>query len=190
MQKEQAIRVLHATMMRTCHCTLRNSALRAVPGTGNVNGKLMFIGEAPGKKEDESGRPFVGSAGKVLDTLLASIHLTREEVYITNIVKYRPPNNRDPNLEEVNACQEWLAEEIRIIQPKIIVTLGRYALANFIAHQKISEAHGQVFQHIIPNIGLQTFLVLYHPAVALYNKRLYTTLLLDFQKILPLLDKK
>lgn len=189
MGKKGALDRLNARMARQCACTLRAQATQAVPGEGSASADILFIGEAPGKKEDASGRPFVGAAGKFLDEMLVSIHLKREDVYITNIVKYRPPDNRDPSPEEIAACQEWLSEQIKIIQPKIIVTLGRHALEHFIPGKKISEAHGQTFHKTLPAIGTQLFFALYHPAAALYNGSMRTTLLEDFKKITQVLKK-
>ncbi|MGB5018938.1 MAG: uracil-DNA glycosylase, partial [Candidatus Moraniibacteriota bacterium] len=170
-----------------CTCVLRDTATQAVLGNGSTNAKIIFIGEAPGKKEDAQGIPFIGAAGKFLSELLASIHLNREDVYITNVVKYRPPENRDPSPEEINSCREWLMDEIRIINPKIIVTLGRHAMGHFLPDAKISEVHGKLFRENIPALGVRNILPLYHPAAALYNGGLRMTLFQDFKKIRDLL---
>lgn len=167
----------------SCLCTLKESATQAVSGEGSADADIMFIGEAPGKKEDEQGRPFIGASGKLLSEMLATINLKREDIYITNIVKYRPPDNRDPLPEEVLACEEWLHKQIRIIQPKLIVTLGRHAMEHFLPGKKISEVHGQIFLETIGGLSKQTFFVLYHPAAALYDGSLRATLLKDFKKI-------
>lgn len=187
MDKQQSLVALNIRMDESCTCTLKETATQAVPGEGNPDADILFIGEAPGKKEDEQGVPFIGAAGKFLSEMLATIHLKREDIYITNIVKYRPPNNRDPLPAEVLACEEWLHEQIKIIQPKVIVTLGRHAMEHFIPGQKISEVHGQAFTRTLPDIGEQVFFVLYHPAAALYNGNLRSTLIADFQKIPALL---
>jgi DNA polymerase len=187
MDQQQSLDALNSRMSASCTCTLKETATQAVPGEGNPNADIVFIGEAPGKKEDEQGVPFIGAAGKFLSEMLATIHLKREDIYITNIVKYRPPNNRDPLPVEVLACEEWLHEQIKIIQPKVIVTLGRHAMEHFIPGQKISEVHGQAFTRTLPDIGEQVFFVLYHPAAALYNGSLRSTLIADFQKIPALL---
>ncbi len=189
MDKERALNVLNAKMMRECTCSLRAQATQAVPGEGSASAEIIFIGEAPGAKEDAEGRPFVGAAGKFLEEMLKDIHLKREDIYITNIVKYRPPNNRDPLPEEIASCQEWLMEQIKIIQPKIIVTLGRHALTHFISDKKISEAHGQAFRKTFPDIGTLVFFALYHPAAALYNGSMRETLMRDFRKIPKVLEK-
>lgn len=170
-------------MDASCLCTLKENATQAVPGEGSADADIMFIGEAPGKKEDEQGRPFIGASGKLLSEMLATINLKREDIYITNIVKYRPPDNRDPLPEEVLACEEWLHEQIKIIEPTVIVTLGRHAMEHFLPGKKISEVHGHTFFQKIDDLNEQTFFVLYHPAAALYNGSLRTTLFEDFKKI-------
>ena len=170
-------------MDASCMCALKKTATQAVPGEGNANADIMLIGEAPGKNEDLQGKPFVGAAGKFLSEMLATIGLRREDIYITNIVKYRPPNNRDPLPEEVAACETWLHGQIKIIRPKVIVTLGRHAMEYFIPGRKISEVHGQSFTQVLPDIRKQTIFVLYHPAAALYNGSLRATLIEDFKKL-------
>ncbi len=143
----------------------------------------MFIGEGPGQKEDELGRPFVGAAGKFLDEMLASINLKREEVYIANIIKCRPPGNRDPLPEEAEACWPWLIEQIKIIDPKLIAILGKHSLERFLPNQKISQIHGRALRRNIPEIGTRVFYALYHPAAALYNGGMRSVLIEDFKKI-------
>ncbi len=181
--KIDALDTLNAQMVKSRPRALRALATRPVLGAGNINAAIMFIGEAPGKQEDLQGVPFIGAAGKFLDQMLASIHLRRDDVYITNVVKYRPPNNRDPLPEEVEACWPWLQQEIAIIKPKLIILLGRHALARFIPGQKISEVHGKYFQYPIDGCGTQIIYALYHPAAALYNGTLRKTLLRDFARI-------
>ncbi len=183
MTKSDRLTILNTKMILECQCSLRETATQAVPGDGNPDADIVFIGEAPGKNEDLQGKPFIGAAGKFLSEMLASINLKREDIYITNIVKYRPPNNRDPEPQEIEACKEWLHEQIKIIEPKIIITLGRHALEHFIPGKKISEVHGQAFRRNFKDIGEQVFFSLYHPAAALYNGSMRTTLLADFQKI-------
>lgn len=189
MNKSDALKVLNARMIIECPCTLRETATQAVPGDGSADAEIMFIGEAPGKNEDEQGIPFVGAAGKFLAEMLAAIGLKREDIYITNVVKYRPPDNRDPNPEEIEACMPWLHEQIRIIKPKIIITLGRHAMEHFIPGKKISEVHGQAFRRIFDDIGPQVFFALYHPAAALYNGGMRQTLIEDFKKIPKVVEK-
>lgn len=172
-----------------CTCELKITATRAVFGNGNPHAEVVFIGEAPGKKEDETGVPFVGAAGKFLGEMLESINMKREDIYITNIVKYRPPNNRDPLPEEKDACKDWLHEELNTIAPKLIVFLGRHSMNHFFPDFKISEAHGKLVIKTIPGINTTHFLPLYHPAAALYNGGLRTELLSDFKKISLALKK-
>jgi DNA polymerase len=152
-------------------------------GNGNPEADIVFIGEAPGKKEDATGVPFVGAAGKFLDEMLSQAKLKREDIYITNIVKYRPPENRDPSPEEIAACEEWLHAELNFINPKVIVTLGRYSLNHFIPDVKISAVHGTAFRRDIPGVGQRVFFALYHPAAALYNGGMRETLIKDFLKV-------
>ncbi len=186
MGKQEQLKSLNKKWARDCACALRAVATQPVFGNGNTEASILFIGEAPGKKEDACGIPFVGSSGKFLDELLASIALRREDVYITNIVKYRPPDNRDPRPEEISACLKWLEEEIKIINPKLIVTLGRHALSHFLPKGKISEMHGKVFQQDISGIGSKKIFPLYHPAAALYNGSFRSTLVRDFKKIVKI----
>ena len=170
-------------------CPLKKFAIQPVFGEGNPEAKIVFIGEAPGKLEDIEGRPFVGSSGKFLSEMLGSIKIERESVYITNMVKYRPPNNRDPLPLEKNACKGWLIDELNFIQPKLIVFLGRHAMSNFFPEEKISEVHGKLLTKKFTNLATSHFLPLYHPASALYNGGLRTTLKKDFRKIPALLKK-
>ncbi len=187
--KQQQLDHLNAVMAQLCPCALRDTATQPVPGSGNPDADIMFIGEAPGKKEDEQGVPFVGAAGKFLSEMFASINLSRDDIYITNVVKYRPPNNRDPHPDEVAACWPWLQEQIKIIQPAIIVPLGRHALERFVPGRKISEDHGKAFRREIDGCGTFVFYALYHPAAALYNGSLRETLMHDFARIPKLMKK-
>ena len=157
---------------------LAASATQLVMGEGNPDADVMFVGEAPGATEDKLGRPFVGAAGKFLDEMLASIDLKREDVYITNIVKYRPPENRDPLPEEVEAFKPFLLEQIKVIHPKLIVFLGRHAMSVFLPELKVSQAHGRAYRR-----NGQVYMPLYHPAAALYNGGLREQLLDDFAGI-------
>jgi len=168
-------------------CRLHALRRNPVPGEGPLDAKIMFIGEAPGEKEDEQGRPFVGPAGKLLNKLLESINLNRNEVFITNIVKCRPPGNRDPLDDEVEACIGYLWRQIKLIKPKIIVALGRHA-ARTLFHaanlkwDSMSQRHGRI--HDIEVLGVKVILIpTYHPAAALYNPRLRKVLESDFRKI-------
>ena len=146
MNKVAEMKKLNKQMSACRKCALRAECKQVVPGAGSAKAKIMFIGEAPGKKEDESGVPFVGAAGKFLDEMLGIIDLKREDVYIANAIKCRPPQNRDPLPEEKEICREWLEKQIRVIQPKLIVTLGRHSMNLFFPEQKISEVHGKALR--------------------------------------------
>lgn len=188
-KKQQKIEQLNQQMFSCQNCILRKTCKQVVPGEGNANSEILFIGEGPGKNEDEQGRPFVGAAGKFLDEMLASVNLERKDIYIANVVKCRPENNRDPFPDEVQTCWQWLEKQIEIIQPKLIVTLGRHSMERFIENQKISQVHGKVFRREIENLRKQVFCTLYHPAMALYNGGMRETLLKDFKKIPKILEK-
>jgi len=165
-------------------CELAKGA-NPVLGEGNAKADIVFIGEAPGQKEDELGRPFVGPAGKFLDELLASIGLQRRDVYITNIVKYRPPGNRDPEPSEKAACLPWVKLELALIRPKVICTLGKHSLNEFFPKLSISKVHGE------PQKVTKDFTVfpIYHPAAALHNGSLRGELFEDFRKLKEFLDR-
>jgi DNA polymerase len=156
---------------------------------GNANAEIVFIGEAPGKKEDELGEPFVGAAGKFLNEMLAEINLKREDIYITNIVKYRPPNNRDPLPQEKAACREWLLDELKIIMPRLVIFLGRHAMNNFFPELNISRAHGKLLVKKFNGMSTKYFFPLYHPAAALYNGGMRGVLMEDFKKIPKILKE-
>ena len=171
---------------------LAAQATQLVFGSGNVNADIVFIGEAPGKNEDLTGEPFVGAAGKFLNEMLASVGLQREDIYITNIVKYRPPENRDPLPEEKEAFWPYLLKQLLLINPKIIVTLGRHSGQAFIKDLRISADHGQPKRIEVTSEGKEASLLvlpLYHPAAALYNGSLRETLLSDFQIVTKLLQE-
>lgn len=163
-------------------CKLYLTANNVVVGDGNEKADIMFVGEAPGRAEDASGKPFVGRAGKVLDELLSSVDLHRNDVFITNIVKHRPPNNRDPKTDEIESCKYFFESEIDIVNPKLIVTLGSYSLRNFFPLLNISDVHG-VLQNVLIKERMFHLFPLYHPASALYNPRLLNILFDDFKKI-------
>lgn len=157
---------------------LRAQATQMVFGVGSPEADIVFVGEAPGKNEDLQGEPFVGSAGKFLNEMLKSIGLSRADVYITNIVKYRPPSNRDPLPEEIEAFKPYLLKQLAVIKPKVVVFLGRHAMNVFLPKLKISEAHGKPVHE-----DGRVYLPLFHPAAALYNGGLRQTLMDDFQLI-------
>lgn len=183
MKKTEAMEKLNKEMLACNKCALRAGCKQVVPGAGSSRAEIMFIGEAPGKKEDELGVPFVGAAGKFLDEMLGIINLKREDIYIANTLKCRPPQNRDPLPKEKEICWQWLEKQIKIIKPKVIVTLGRHSMNLFLPEQKISEVHGKALRREIPNLGKQVFFTLYHPAAALYNGGMRETLIKDFKKI-------
>jgi DNA polymerase len=189
MDKNEELKKIHERWFTDCKCELRKTATQPVPGHGNPEAKIVFIGEAPGKSEDEQGIPFVGAAGKFLAEMLEKIGLKRKEIYITNIVKYRPPNNRDPLPEEKDACREWLHEELNFIKPKLVVFLGRHSMNDFFPLEKISSVHGKLLIRKFQKIETKYFLPLYHPAAALYNGSMRETLMEDFQKIPKILEK-
>lgn len=168
----------------THHCSLEATRIQPVPGSGSLDADIVFIGEAPGKTEDEVGIPFVGAAGKVLETGLQEIGLTREDIFITNVVKCRPPENRDPSPEDVAEHHEYLERELELVEPKLIVLLGRHALQWFIPGAKISEIRGTAKRK-----GNRVYFPTYHPAAVLYDPRLRETFFADIRKI-PLIIKK
>jgi uracil-DNA glycosylase family 4 len=172
-----------AEQVRRCtRCLLAKSRSRAVPGEGPENAVLMFIGEAPGFHEDKSGRPFVGAAGQFLEELLASINMNRTDVYITNVIKCRPPGNRDPLPNEIEACQSYLDRQIELIRPRMIVTLGRFSMARAFPDTRISSVHGQPRK-----IEGVLYYPMFHPAAALHQPKLRSTVEQDMARIPQLL---
>jgi uracil-DNA glycosylase len=159
-------------------CRLCKQRKRAVPGEGREDAEIMFIGEAPGWHEDQQGRPFVGPAGQFLDELLQSINLKRGEVYIANVVKCRPPSNRDPLPDEIGSCSKWLNRQMELIKPKIIVTLGRHSMARFFPGSTISKVHGTGRK----SEGV-TYFAMYHPAAALHQGSLRAVIMEDMLKL-------
>ena len=173
---------LHEEIRCCRRCELAKHRTKAVPGEGSENADIMLIGEAPGWHEDQQGRPFVGSAGQFLDQLLSSVNLRRDQVYITNVIKSRPPSNRDPLPSEILACRYWLERQIELIRPRMIVTLGRYAMAMFFPGKSISKIHGTAQRRD----GI-IYYAMYHPAAALHQQNLRRTIEEDMLKILPLM---
>jgi uracil-DNA glycosylase len=159
-------------------CELYRGANCAVPGEGPAPAEIMFIGEAPGWHEDRQGQPFIGAAGQFLGELLASIGLNRDEVYITNVVKHRPPGNRDPLPDEIAACQPYLDRQIALVRPRVIITLGRFSMARWFPGQRISQIHGQP-----KKVGGVIVVPMYHPAAALHQGALKATIEADFLKL-------
>ncbi len=184
MDKSDALKQIAVEVSQCERCVLHMSRKNAVPGDGNPNAEIMFIGEGPGFHENEQGLPFVGAAGKFLEELLASINLRRVDVFITNVVKCRPPSNRDPQPEELAACNDFLERQISIINPKVIVTLGRYSMAKFLPNAKISVVHGT------PKwINGRLIVPMYHPAAALHQGSLKPQLEADFIRLPELMEK-
>ncbi|MEO6797646.1 MAG: uracil-DNA glycosylase [Candidatus Dormibacter sp.] len=166
-------------------CPLGFSRTHAVPGVGPSTARIMVVGEAPGQNEDQQGEPFVGAAGKLLDQLLRGIGLSRGDVFITNILKCRPPNNRDPQPTEVQACSPYLEQQLKLIKPEVVVLLGRHALARLLPGQdSITRMHGRV----ISKDGV-SYIPVYHPAAALYNSFLQGPLEQDFKAVKAHLDR-
>jgi DNA polymerase len=165
-------------------CDLSRGRNRAVPGEGPEDAEVMFVGEAPGFYEDQQGRPFVGPAGRLLEELLASIGLRRDQVYIGNVIKCRPPENRDPLPKEIEACRKWLERQIELIKPKVVVPLGRFSLAWFFPNEAIGRMHGQ---HRFRD-GIY-YLPMYHPAAALHAANMRRAIEEDFQKLPAVLEE-
>ena len=183
MSKQQRLSDLVQEIITTDPCPeLRQQATQLVIGDGSVDADIVFIGEAPGKKEDERGVPFVGASGRFLDEMLTAANMNREGVYITNIVKYRPPNNRDPSREEKATFLPYLIRQLEIIQPKVIVTLGRHSMEYFLPNEKIGEVHGQPRRVTLGDAEV-ILVPLFHPAAALYNGSLRQTLIDDFAQV-------
>jgi uracil-DNA glycosylase family 4 len=165
-------------------CELAKGRTHTVPGEGPENAEIMFIGEAPGFHEDRQGRPFVGAAGKFLEELLASIGLQREDVYICNVIKCRPPGNRDPLSDEIATCRPFLDKQIELIQPKLIVTLGRFSMARYFPNAQITRIHGQPRR-----IGGRIYYPMFHPAAALHQPKWRSVVEEDMLKIPQILKE-
>jgi len=175
MDQDQVLKEIADEVASCKKCELFHSREKGVPGEGPSNAEIMFIGEGPGFHENMQGRPFVGAAGDLLVELLQEIGLKREDVYITNVVKCRPPGNRDPAPEELMACSPYLERQLQAINPKVIVTLGRFSMARFIPHAKISEIHGNPIQ-----VKGKLVVPFYHPAAALHRPSLRADVEKDF----------
>jgi DNA polymerase len=175
-----------AANVRGCPlCKLSRSRKNAVPGEGQLSAKIMFIGEAPGRSEDEKGRPFVGAAGRILDELLKKAGIERSQEFITNIVKCRPPNNRVPKEDELTACRPYLDRQIALIKPKVICILGRTAYSALLGGSSITANRGK----IVERAGQKYFLT-FHPAAVIYNKDLLSALEADLKKLAVEINKK
>jgi len=178
MSTEEILKEVAAEVSVCTKCDLCKGRTKAVPGEGNPHAKVMFIGEGPGFHEDKQGRPFVGPAGQFLEELLASINLKRADVFITNVVKCRPPGNRDPLPAEIDACNGYLDRQIAAIDPQFIVTLGRFSMAKFFGGEKISAIHGRARK-----IDGRICIAMYHPAAGLHQQSLKESIRSDFKKI-------
>ncbi len=188
MDKQQQLDQVKATILEKNICPeLAAAATNLVMGDGNVDADIVFIGEAPGKNEDEQGLPFIGAAGKFLNEMLAAAEMDRSDVYITNIVKYRPPNNRDPLPSEKQAFWPYLLKQLEIIEPKVVITLGRHSMEYFLPGMKIGEIHGQAERIQFRDHKL-VVVPLYHPAAALYNGSLRQTLIDDFLTVPKIIE--
>lgn len=184
MNPEETLAQIAKEVTVCTNCALHHSRKKAVPGEGPAHAEIMFIGEGPGFHENEQGRPFVGAAGKFLDQLLEQAGVTRADVFITNVVKCRPPENRDPLPEELSACNAYLERQIEAIRPSIIVTLGRFSMNKFFPGAKISAVHGQMRK-----VGDRYVIAMFHPAAALHQASLKPAILADFAKLPELLKQ-
>ena len=178
------LELLAAEISNCTRCLLHRGRTNAVPGAGPADAEIMFIGEAPGFHEDQQGLPFVGAAGRFLDELLESIDLKRDQVFITNVIKCRPPGNRDPLPEEIEACKAFLDRQIELIGPKLVVTLGRFSMARAFPKARISRVHGQHRK-----IGGVIYYPMYHPAAALHQPSLRRTVEEDMHRIPELIER-
>ena len=175
-----------ATDVRGCPlCKLARTRKNAVPGEGQISAKIMFIGEAPGRSEDEKGKPFVGAAGRILDNLLKKAGIERSQVFITNIVKCRPPNNRVPEEDELIACRPYLDRQIALIKPKVICILGRTAYSSILGGSSITASRGKIIER-----SGQKYFSTFHPAAVIYNKSLRSTLEADLKRLATEINKK
>ncbi len=184
MNTEETLTQIAKEVSVCTNCELHHSRKKAVPGEGPAHAEIMFIGEGPGFHENEQGRPFVGAAGKFLDQLLAQAGVTRADVWIGNVVKCRPPENRDPLPDELAACDLYLERQIEAINPSIIVTLGRFSMGKFMKGAKISQVHGEMRK-----IGDRYVIAMFHPAAALHQAALKPAILADFAKLPELLKE-
>jgi len=184
MTPQEELELISRDVAACTRCALHTSRKMAVPGEGPVDAEIMCIGEGPGFHENEQGRPFVGAAGKFLEELLKAAGLKRSEVWIGNVVKCRPPGNRDPLPDELSTCNEYLERQIKAIDPSIIITLGRFSMAKFLPGAKISSVHGQM-----KKIGDRYVIPMFHPAAALHQASLKPAILADFAKLPEMLEE-
>ncbi len=184
MTAEEELAQIAKEVSRCTLCGLHTARKKAVPGEGPSDSDILFIGEGPGFHENEEGRPFVGAAGRFLEDLLASISLRREQVFICNVVKCRPPGNRDPQPEEIEACRPYLDRQIAAISPAVIVTLGRFSMARYFGTAKISSVHGQA-----KTVDGRLVVAMFHPAAALHQPGLKSSIEDDFRKLPALIEQ-
>lgn len=184
--KDQQLQYIAHLVGECKKCDLYKTAINPVPSSGNPNAEIVFIGEAPGAQEDLQGLPFVGNSGKLLDKLLNTIKVSRSDVFICNILKHRPPENRDPLPLEMKVCTPYLKAQLKIIKPKLIITLGRFAMNYFFPEESISKVHGQVRKIIWQELSL-TIIPVYHPSAGLRNGTMLKSLQEDFLNIGKLL---
>ncbi len=182
-ERRARLAALEAEIRQCTRCPLHRSRTNAVPGEGPVDAPIMFIGEGPGASEDRQGRPFVGPAGMLLESLLEQIGLTREDVYITNVVKCRPPGNRDPEPEEIAACKPFLQRQLKLVDPEVVVTLGRFAMERWLPNERITRVHGKAFR-----FGKRLIVPMFHPAAALRRPEWEPVLEQDFRQLPAFVD--
>ncbi len=184
MSRKDSLALVTDEILSCTDCRLHKNRKNAVPGEGDPDPCIVFIGEAPGRDEDIEGRPFVGRAGKLLDQLLEEVGLSRPEVYITNVVKCRPPDNRDPRADEKSICRGYLDRQIALLGPDIICTLGNHATTSFTGEKGINNLHGKIMED-----GDRLIIPLYHPAAGLYNPNLVVRMKEDMEKIVEFLNE-
>lgn len=175
MTRRQELNALHESIRRCNLCPLHKTRLNAVPGEGSYDARLFFIGEAPGAREDESGRPFVGRSGELLTEMIESLGLTRDEVFITSVLKSRPPNNRTPTQSEIETCRPYVERQIELVSPRVVVLLGGVAISSMVGPWSVSEFHGQFFE-----AKGRIYFMTYHPAAALRFPKVKTLMADDF----------
>ena len=183
-EREGRAESLYATVRSCTRCALSKTRILAVPGEGPLDAEVMFIGEAPGANEDKQGRPFVGQAGQFLEELLGAAGLKRSDVYICNVLKCRPPANRDPLPDEIASCKDYLDEQTELVDPLAVVTLGRYSMARYFPQLTISRIHGQ-----FKRIGERFYVPMYHPAAALHQQSLRDVMIEDFRALPAILER-
>lgn len=181
-----SLETLHETMVRCTRCDLALSRTQVVPGSGSRHARLMLVGEAPGASEDRDGIPFIGASGRLLDSMLQAAAIERDEVFVANVVRCRPPENRNPRAREISACAGWLAEQIRLLDPALVVTLGRFALQHFVPDARITRVQAEILDVKYGAHAVRLYPLL-HPAAVLRSPNLRPSYQAQFEKIVPLL---